>query len=96
MILCTTGAAGEGVDLAVAGTVVNLSQSWSAVDSQQAEDRIRRWTQKRSHVNIIDIVAKNTIDEAIRRVLSRKAKHLSDINPRELASDLRQMQAGSD
>ena len=88
-LLCTTGAAGEGIDLSAASTVVNLSQSWSIVESRQSEDRIRRWTQKRDQVNIIDIVARNTIDHAIRRVLARKAQHAADVTPREIAAELR-------
>ena len=78
-LLTTTGVSSEGVDFSRAQHMVMLQRPWSLIQSSQAEDRIRRWTQKADQVTIIDIVTANTVDEKIRIVLNKKKESLAEL-----------------
>lgn len=80
-LLCATiGAGGVGLTLTAADAVVFLQSSWSLVERLQAEDRCHRiGSEIHDSIEIIDIVAKNTIDTRVRGVLREKAGHLSDL-----------------
>jgi len=54
-------AGGVGLPLTSASTVIFLDRSWSSIDNAQAEDRLHRDGQKDA-VQVIDIIARNTID----------------------------------
>jgi SNF2 family DNA or RNA helicase len=54
-------AGGVGITLHAASTVVFLDRDWSPALNSQAEDRLHRIGQK-SAVQVIDIMAKNTVD----------------------------------
>jgi len=62
-LLCTIGSGGVGVDglQHASCNVVFLDRAWSPTINDQAEDRLHRGGQTR-HVNITDILARNTID----------------------------------
>ena len=64
VIICTAGAGGTGITLTAAGTVVMLQRSWQLDLAIQPEDRAHRIGQLADHVEIIDIVAKGTVDRA--------------------------------
>lgn len=88
LICATTGAGGVGITLTAARTAVFLQRPWSLVDSIQAEDRIHRiGAERHSSVEIMDIVASNTVDTRIRSVLRNKAGQLADLvrDPRIVA-----------
>jgi len=57
----TIQAGGVGITLTAASTVIFLDRSWSPAINKQAEDRLHRIGQKEA-VQVIDIVAKNTVD----------------------------------
>ena len=77
-ILATTGAGGTGITLTAAGTVVFLQRPWSLADALQAEDRCHRWgSEKHECIEIIDIVARDTVDESVRAALREKGEQLS-------------------
>ena len=63
----TIAAGGEGITLTASSTVIFLDRAWRPTANIQAEDRLHRDGQK-SAVQVIDILAKNTIDP------DRKAK----------------------
>lgn len=79
IMLCTLGAGGEGVDgLQVASIVVFLQRSYSMIKDKQAEDRLHRSGQQRP-VEVIDIVAEETIEDRILQVLEQKGERLEEI-----------------
>lgn len=88
LICVTTGAGGVGLTLTAARTVVFLQRPWSIVESIQAEDRCHRiGSERHDSIEVIDIVARNTIDTRVRAVLRERAGQLSDLvqDPRIVA-----------
>lgn len=79
LICATTGAGGVGLTLTAASRVVFLQRPMSLVESIQAEDRAHRIGQTAESVEIIDIVAKGTIDTRIRQILRTHAGQLSEL-----------------
>ena len=80
-LLCaTTGAGGVGLTLTAARTVVFLQRPWSLVEATQAEDRCHRiGSEIHDSIEVIDIVASNTIDARVRGVLYDKAGQLAEL-----------------
>jgi SNF2 family DNA or RNA helicase len=64
-------AGGVGIDLFAASTVVFMDRAWSPVDNVQAEDRLWREGQENA-VQVIDIMARNTVDLGRRQRLEQK------------------------
>lgn len=88
LICVTTGAGGVGITLTAAGTVVFLQRPWSLVESLQAEDRCHRiGSEVHDSIEVIDVVAADTLDSRIRAVLRGKAGQLADLvqDPRIVA-----------
>lgn len=79
LICATTGAGGTGITLSRAGTLVFLARPWSLVESLQAEDRGEGDMTATRGTEIIDIVARNTIDSRVRTVLRERAGQLADL-----------------
>jgi len=80
LICATTGAGGVGITLTAARTVVFLQRPWSLVESLQAEDRAHRiGSEQHESIEVIDIVAKDTLDTRVRAVLRERAGQLSDL-----------------
>ncbi|GLW32256.1 DEAD/DEAH box helicase [Actinoplanes regularis] len=80
-LLCvTTGAGGVGLTLTAARTVVFLQRPWSLVEATQAEDRCHRiGSEIHDSIEVIDVVATQTIDTRIRAVLHEKAGQLANL-----------------
>jgi SNF2 family DNA or RNA helicase len=57
----TIHAGGEGITLTAASTVIFLDRTWNPSRNRQAEDRLHHIGQKNA-VEVIDIVAKDTVD----------------------------------
>lgn len=87
LICATTGAGGTGITLSAAGTLVFLQRPWSLVESLQAEDRAEGDMEATRGTEVIDVVARNTIDTRVRAVLRERAGQLSDLvqDPRIVA-----------
>lgn len=78
-LLCvTTGAGGVGLTLTAAEFEAFVMRPWSFVEATQAEARAHRKGQEK-HVQIVDFVAKRSIESRIRAALRDKAKNLSEL-----------------
>lgn len=88
-LLCaTTGAGGVGLTFTASRTVVFLQRPWSLVEATQAEDRLHRvGAQGHESIDVIDVVARNTIDSRVRGALKGKAGQLAELlqDPRIVA-----------
>jgi len=88
VMFVTTGAGGTGITLTAASTVAFLQRPWSLVESLQAEDRCHRiGSERHDSIEIIDIVARDTIDSRVRDALRTKGQQLADLvqDPRIIA-----------
>jgi SNF2 family DNA or RNA helicase len=74
----TIAAGGVGITLTRASTVVFLDRAWSPSVNRQAEDRLHRIGQKNA-VQVIDIMARKTIDLGRRQQIERKWTWLQQI-----------------
>ncbi len=72
VFLGTIGAGGEGITLTASSTVIFLDRDWSPARNSQAEDRLHRGGQENA-VQIIDIMAKSTVDLGKAQKLEIKA-----------------------
>ncbi len=80
VILATTGAGGVGVTLTAASAVVFLQRPWSFVEAAQAEDRAHRiGSERHESIDIIDIVATDTVDQYVRDTIRDKADSLAKL-----------------
>jgi len=64
--------AGAGINLQAAAYCVFLSNNYSYGDREQAESRIHRQGQLAKNCTYIDLVCRNTIDEAVLKILKKK------------------------
>jgi SNF2 family DNA or RNA helicase len=71
VLVATIRAGGVGINLQHCDIMVFLDRDWSPAKNKQAEDRLHRIGQKNT-VHIIDIVARNTIDQRKDDVLQKK------------------------
>jgi SNF2 family DNA or RNA helicase len=74
----TIAAGGVGITLTRASTIVFLDRAWSPSMNRQAEDRLHRIGQKNA-VQVIDIMAHNTIDLGRRSQIETKWSWLKQI-----------------
>jgi len=80
VVLLTTQAGGVGLTLTRASVVVFLQRPWSYVEASQAEDRCHRiGSEIHESIEVIDIVAKDTVDSRVRSVLREKAGALAEL-----------------
>jgi SNF2 family DNA or RNA helicase len=79
VIVCTAGAGGTGITLTAANCVVMLQRSWQLDLAIQPEDRVHRiGAEIHDHVEVIDIVTKDTVDQRRRDVLKTRAGHAAE------------------
>lgn len=80
-LLCvTTAAGGEGITLTRARTAVFLQRPWSMGEAVQCEDRLHRiGAEVHDSIEVIDVVAKNTIDSRVRAVIREKGRQFSEL-----------------
>ena len=67
---------GTGLTLTVATTAVFVDEPYTWANYEQASDRIYRIGQKKN-VTIISLLAKDTIDERVHKIMLNK-KHISE------------------
>lgn len=87
LICVTTKAGGVGLTLTAADAVVFLQRPWELDESIQMEDRAHRIGADHESIQIIDIIARNTIDTRRRDALRGKVRHLAEVvnDPRLVA-----------
>ena len=73
LIVATAKAGGTGITLTRSGTAVFLQRDWELDHGTQPEDRLHRIGQEHDSVEIIDIVAKGTVEDRVRQRLREKA-----------------------
>jgi SNF2 family DNA or RNA helicase len=76
VLACTIAAGGEGITLHRASTAVFLDRAWNPTRNRQAEDRLHRIGQI-NPVQIIDIIARNTVDLGRRQRIANKWSQLA-------------------
>jgi len=74
-----TMAAKEGLTLTAASNTVHLELWWTPGDHDQAEDRVHRIGQEAESVGAYYLVAKDTVEERIARLIDRKRKVLASV-----------------
>lgn len=79
LICVTTQAGGVGLTLTASSTIAFLQRPYSLIDSLQMEDRLHRiGAEVHDSIEVIDIVAEDTIESRIREVLKMRGGQLSD------------------
>lgn len=79
-LLFTIAAGGVGLTMTAADTIIFLQRSDSMIDNKQAEDRVHRvGSEVHESVYIIDIVAKDTVEERQIEILHEKLQRLDEI-----------------
>lgn len=76
LLIGTISAMGTGLTLTVATTAVFVDEPYTWANYEQASDRIYRIGQKKN-VTIISLLAKDTIDERVHKIMLNK-KHISE------------------
>lgn len=80
VIICTAGAGGVGITLTASNCGIMMQRSWQLDLAVQPEDRQHRIGAERwDKVEIIDLVAKDTVDQRRRTVLKGKAGQLGQL-----------------
>jgi len=77
VLIATIRSGGVGLNLQHCDTMVFLDRDWSPAKNQQAEDRLHRYGQEQS-VHIIDIAARQTVDQKKDRTLQKKWSWIRD------------------
>lgn len=85
--ICSLKAAGVGITLTAASDVLMVEQDWTPANLDQAEDRAHRMGQKNA-VNVTYLIAENTIDDTLQKVISGKRKVASDLSQPVMAEVL--------
>lgn len=88
VLLFTSSAGGEGVDMFAADTLINLQRSWSLVVELQKEARVHRiGSEIHDSIQIIDIVVRGTIEERQIESLTEKMRRLDEITRDRVSAD---------
>jgi SNF2 family DNA or RNA helicase len=70
-LLISTDAGAYGITLTAADVVIMLDMPWTPARLRQREDRLHRIGQTAS-VQVINLIARRTVDEKVRRILHKK------------------------
>lgn len=79
-LLFTIQAGGTGLTMTAADTIIFLQRSWSMINNKQAEDRVHRiGSEIHKSIHVIDIVARDTVEEGQIASLTEKFMRLQEI-----------------
>lgn len=71
-LVISIAAGGTGLNIPSCKNVLFLEEPWSAAMKEQAEDRARRVTSTKEHIQITTIIGSGTIDEMVHKILKKK------------------------
>ena len=74
-LVVATDAACEGLNLQTLGTLINVDLPWNPSRLEQRIGRIRRFGQARDRVDMLNLVYKDTHDEKVYTVLSKRMEN---------------------
>ena len=72
LLIATISSAGTGLTFTCANTVIFMDEPMTFANLEQATDRLHRIGQT-SSVNVITLICKNTIDERIHKIITKKS-----------------------
>ena len=72
LVFLSTEAGGAGLNLQVASTVINFEVPWNPAKKNQRIGRIDRLGQRATHLNVINLISKNSIEMQIASGLTLK------------------------
>ena len=78
-LVVATDAACEGLNLQTLGTLINVDLPWNPSRLEQRLGRIKRFGQRRDRVDMLNLVYRDTRDEDVYTVLSRRMKDVYDV-----------------
>jgi hypothetical protein len=78
-LVVVTDAACEGLNLQTLGTLINVDLPWNPSRLEQRLGRIKRFSQARKFVDMLNLVYSETQDEKVYNVLSERLKDTYDI-----------------
>lgn len=88
VLIASTLAAGEGLNLQFCSTAVMLERQWNPANEEQAESRFARLGQLANKITVLYMIATGTIDEYFTELVEQKrAIVASTLDNRELAWD---------
>lgn len=80
-VLFTVKAGGTGVDMSCAPNIIFIQRPDSMIDYVQAEDRVHRiGSERHTAVNVIHVVARNTVEAEKSQNIAEKLTRLEEIN----------------
>lgn len=80
VLLFTVKAGGVGLNMTAADTIVRLQRSWSMLENKQALDRVHRiGSEIHESILVIDVIARDTIEEDQLQRLYVKQRRLDEI-----------------
>lgn len=77
ILIASTLAAGEGLNLQFCSNAIILERQWNPANEEQAEGRFPRPGSTASQVNIVYMLAIGTIDEFLTEIVERKREYVS-------------------
>lgn len=89
MMICTAKAGGTGITLTASDTAVFLQRDYELDHGTQPEDRLQRIGNEHSSIDIIDVIARGTVEDRVRQRLREKAGMLAQlVRDRRVLTDL--------
>ena len=86
LILGQTSAAGEGLNLERGTGLGFIQRPWSFIETEQAENRIRRASQEADSILIVDFVTDDSFDQRVMEIYKENKEMFDDVlrNPQTL------------
>jgi SWI/SNF-related matrix-associated actin-dependent regulator 1 of chromatin subfamily A len=90
VFLCGFSSGGVGITLTAAENIIFTDFPWNPADLEQAYGRAHRIGNKADHVNIYQVIAKDTIDTKIKSILDGKQYLIDKIFNKDVSKKIKQ------